>query len=100
MIEAVIFTVNVQNSGPRFAVPIDVRDALGLPRKGYADGSDLYLHLWDAVSGEKLWEGEKKLRSGPEVYGHDGHDDIGWTLEPGQALRVKASKISVPKRRG
>ncbi len=95
MTEPVTFEVRVYDSGPQFSVPVKVRDALKLPREGDGDGSVLYLRVWDAVSGEELWKGDKQLRSGPEVYGRGEPDDIGHAIRPGQRLRVEATCISV-----
>jgi hypothetical protein len=56
-------------SGPRFCIPVNQRDALGMPREGEGESSVLFLQVWDAVNGEELWSGNKQLRSGPEVDG-------------------------------
>jgi hypothetical protein len=46
----ITFEVRVYESGPRFCIPVNQRDALGLPREGEGDNSVLFLQVWDAVN--------------------------------------------------
>jgi hypothetical protein len=89
------FETRVYKSGSQFNVPVDVRDTLGLPREGGGDGSVLYLRIWDATSGEELWSGEKQLRSGSEVYGRSGPEDVGFAISPKQRIRVEARRLAL-----
>lgn len=93
MVEPVTFEAKVYKSGSQFSVPVDVRDALRLPRQGDGDGSVLYLRIWDAASGEELWSGEKQLRSGPEVYGRSSPEDVSYAISPEQHIRVEATRL-------
>lgn len=75
------FKVNVYKKTRRFSIPKKIRDKLGI---GDRDSVHLIIRT---LSGEKLFNGRKTLRSGPEIYG-DGLSG----LTPGSTVEVVASQ--------
>ncbi len=74
-----------------FAIPKDAFEALGVDyEKRHGDREWLHLLVRDADTGEQLFSGVKKARSGPEIY---GADDIGRAIRRNQRLSVLATRL-------
>jgi hypothetical protein len=79
---SVTFEVNVQSSGSRFSVPIDVIRLFDA-----ADGSLFHFEI-EGQSGRAIFEGERPLRSHGEVYGFE----VSTPLKAGE--RVQGHNVS------
>jgi hypothetical protein len=87
IIVSVTFATNVQASGGRFSIPRDVTRVLGLKSR-----AKIGLFISKA-SGEPIYFGEQKLKSGTEIY---GANDIGRALRLNKADRIWVQASVVP----
>ena len=63
---SVTFEIESHSKGGQFSIPKETRDALKI-----TTDDNVYLVVKDAQSGRVLFEGEKDMRSGAEIYGTD-----------------------------
>lgn len=74
-----------------FAVPKEVFETMGVDyEQCHGGGEWLHLLVRDAETGEELFSGVKKTRSGPEIY---GVEDIGRAIGRNQRLAVVATRL-------
>jgi hypothetical protein len=82
-IVAVTFEVDVQAKSPQFSIPQEVCRFLGVN-----SGDDLRLVIRD-LAGNEIFNDQKSLRSGKEIYGADIRQA---GIVPGQRICVEARR--------